>query len=81
VADFLAEHPVSRSSKLYDDLLDEIAKVYMTQISFKKQVRQLFSDSASRTGPKGNIVAGVGVILMSPQNYIIPIFVNRVVFQ
>ena len=40
--------------------------------SFEGQVWQLFFDSALRTGPRGNIVAGVGVALVSPQNYIIP---------
>ena len=33
---------------------------------------QLFFDGASRTGPRGNIVAGVGVVLIFPQNYVIP---------
>jgi len=35
-------------------------------------VWQLFFDGASRTGPEGHIVAGVGVVLASPQNYVIP---------
>jgi len=38
VADFLADHPVSGSPKLYDDLPDEIAEVYMTETSFEEQV-------------------------------------------
>ena len=35
---------------------------------------QLFYDGASRTGPHGNVVAvaGVGVVLVSLQNYVIP---------
>ena len=34
---------------------------------------QLFFDGASRTGPQGNIIAGVGVVvLVSPQSYVIP---------
>jgi len=32
---------------------------------------QLFFDGALRTGPGGNIVAGVRVVLVSPQNYVI----------
>jgi len=44
----------------------------MTQTSFEEQVWQLFFDGASRTGPQGNIIAGVGVVLFSSQNYIIP---------
>jgi len=42
--DFLADHLVSGSSKLYDDLSDEIPKVCMTQISFEEQVWQLLRD-------------------------------------
>jgi len=71
-ADFLAKHPDSRTTKLYEDLPDEIAKVCMTQTSFEEQVWQLFFDGESRTGPRGNIIAGVGVVLVSPQNYVIP---------
>ena len=33
---------------------------------------QVFFDGASRTGPRGNIVAGVRVVLISPQNSVIP---------
>jgi len=35
-------------------------------------VWQLFFDGASRTGPQGHVIAGVGVVLVSPQNYVIP---------
>jgi len=35
-------------------------------------VCQLFFDRASRTGPEGNVIAGVGVVLISPHNYVIP---------
>ena len=69
VANFLAEHPDPKATKLYEDLPDEVVKVCLTQASFKEQVWQLFFDGALRMGPRGNIVAGVGVILGSPQNY------------
>jgi len=72
VADFLAEHPNSRMRKHYEDLPDEIAEVCMTQMSFGEQVWQLFFDGASRRGPRGNIIAGLGVVLVSPQIYVIP---------
>jgi len=36
VADFLAEHPDSRTTKLYEDLPDEITEVCITQTSFKE---------------------------------------------
>ena len=35
VADFLAEHPDPRVTELYEDLPDEVAKVCLTQTSFK----------------------------------------------
>jgi hypothetical protein len=66
LADFLADHPVSESSKLYEELPDEVAEACMIHASSEDQVWQLFFDGASRTGPKGNIIAGVGVVLVSP---------------
>ena len=72
VADFLAEHPDPKAAKLYDDLPNEVAEVCLTQTSIKRQVWQLFFDGASRTSPKGHIIVGVGVVLISPQNYVIP---------
>ena len=72
VADFLAEHPDPRAAKLYEDLPDEVAEAYQTQTSFERQVWRLFFDGASRTSPKEHIVAGVGVVLVSPHNYVIP---------
>jgi len=38
VADFLVEHQDPRTTKLYEDLPDEIVKVCMTQTSFEEQV-------------------------------------------
>ena len=72
MADFLVEYPDPTITKLYEDLPDEIAKVCLTQMSFEGQVWQLFFDGASRTGSRGDILAGVGVELVSPQNYVIP---------
>jgi len=66
MANFLAKHPDPRATKLYEDLQDEVAEVCLTQTSFEEQVWQLFFDGASRTGPRENIVAGVGVVLVSP---------------
>ena len=72
VADFLVDHPVSGTSKLYDDLPDEITEVNLINASSEEQVWQLFFDGASRTDPEGNTIAGVGVVLISPHNYVIP---------
>ena len=52
VVDFLADHPVPESSKLYDDLPNDIAEVNTIHVSSKEQVWQLFLDGASRTSPE-----------------------------
>jgi len=66
VAHFLAEHPDPRMTKLYEDLSDEIAEVCLTQMSLEGHEWQLFFNGALRTGTRGNIIAGVGVVLISP---------------
>jgi len=66
VLDFLAKHLDPRAIRLYENLPDEIAELYIIQTSFEEQVWQLFFDDASRIGPTENIVAGVGVVLISP---------------
>jgi len=35
-------------------------------------VWQMFFDGASRTGPTGKIIIGVGVVFVSPENYVLP---------
>ena len=60
LTDFLAAHPISESSKLYEDIPDEVIKGNITSSDY---VWQLFFDGASRTRPKGKIVTGVGVYL------------------
>jgi len=32
----------------------------------------MFFDSASRTGPTGEIIFGVGVVFVSPENHVLP---------
>ena len=71
LADFLADHPVPRTLKLYDDISDEIAEVNVVNAFSEEQVWQLFFNGASRMNPEGNIVAGVGVVLISPHNFVI----------
>ena len=68
LADFLAAHPVSESSKLHD-ILDEVIEVNITSID---DVWHLFYDGVSRTGPKGKIVTGVGVVFISSGNHVLP---------
>ena len=70
--DFLADHPVSETSKLYDDLPDKILEINLINASPEEQVWKLFFNGASRTNPEVNIIVGVGVVLISPHNYVIP---------
>jgi len=60
LANFLATHPVSETSKLHEDIPNEVIEANMT---LSDDVWQLFFDGASRTRPKGKIVAGVGLYL------------------
>jgi len=60
IIDFLVEHPDPRTTKLYDDLPDEVAEVYVIQTSFEEKVWQLIFDGASRLGLKENITVEVG---------------------
>jgi len=57
LAHFLTAHPVPESSTLYEDIPDEVFESNMTS---KDEVWQMYFDGASRTGPKGKIIAGVG---------------------
>ena len=73
LADFLADHPVPDLSKLYEDLPDEVAEACLTQLQEKEEgVWKLYFDGASRTGPNGQAVAGVGIVLLAPRGYAIP---------
>jgi len=60
MADFLNDHLVLESLKLYDDLPNEIAEVNVIHISSEEQMWQLFFDRESKTSLEGNIIVGVG---------------------
>ena len=49
-------HPVPESSKLHEDISDE---VFESNVTSENEVWQMFFDGASRIGPKGKIIAGV----------------------
>ena len=68
LADFLAAHPVPKTSKLHIDIPDEVIEANMTS---RDDVWQMFFDGASRTGPKGMIIAGVEVVFISPENHVL----------
>ena len=70
LADFLADHPVPGTSKLYEELPDEVAETCVTQET--THVWKLFFDGASRANPHGAITTGVGVVLVSPNSHVIP---------
>ena len=69
LADFLAAHPIPKSSKLHEDISDEIFESNMIS---EDKVWQIFFDGALRIGPKGKIIAGVEVVFISPQNHVLP---------
>jgi len=58
----LAAHPVLESSKLHEDIPNE---VFESNITSEDEVWQMFFDGASRIGPKGKIIACVGVVFIS----------------
>ena len=70
IADFLAAHPVPDTSKLYEELPDEITEANAT--SKEPEVWQMYFDGASRSGPHGRIIAGVGVVFISPNGHVLP---------
>jgi len=65
VADFLADHSVPGTLKLYNDHPDEITEVNLINVFSEEQVCQLFFDGASRTNSERNIIAGEGWYLSS----------------
>jgi len=69
IADFLTAHSVLESSKLHENIPDELIEANITSSDC---IWQLFFDGASRTGPKGKIVAGVGIVFISLENHVLP---------
>ena len=47
-------------------------ETYEANVISQPQVWQMFFDGASRSSPRGGIIAGVGVVLISPQNHVLP---------
>ena len=64
----MAAHPIPETSKLHEDIPNEVIAANMTS---GDDVLQLFFNGASRTGPKGKIVVGVGVVFISPKNHVL----------
>src|SRR4051812_37512432 len=70
IADLLTENPRSKSATLFEELPDETAEVHSSQVN--PTIWQMYFDGASRTIPRAGLVAGVGVVFISPQNHVIP---------
>jgi len=68
LANFLSAHPVLESSKRHEDIPDEIFESNMIS---EDEVWQMFFDGALRIDPKDKIIAGVGVVFISPQNHVL----------
>ena len=68
LADFLAAHLVSETLKLHEDIPDEVIEANMTS---RDDVWQMFFNGASRAGPTSKIIAGVGVVFVSPENHVL----------
>ena len=64
----MTAHPVPEHSKLHEDIPDE---VFESNVTSEDEVWQMFFDGASRIGPKGRIITGVGVVFISPQNHVL----------
>ena len=69
LAEFLAGHLILKNSKFHEDIPNE---VFESNVTSEDEVWQMFFDGASRIGPKGRIIAGVGVVFISPQNHVLP---------
>jgi len=69
LVNFLLAHPIPESSKLHADIPDEVIEANITS---SDDVWQLFFDGASRTEPKGKIVAVAGVVFISLENHVLP---------
>jgi len=69
LADFLSDHPISKTLKLYTDILDEVIEANMTS---EDDIWQMFFDDASKIGPIGKIINGVGVVFVLLENHVLP---------
>jgi len=69
LAYFLAAYPIPETSKLHEEIPDEVVESNATE---EGEVWQMFFDGASRMGPNGKIVAGAGVVFVSPRNHVLP---------
>src|SRR4051812_38316399 len=72
IADFLVESLRQNSGTLFEELPDETAEAHLVQAGVLQLVWQTYFDGASRANPHGRLVAGAGIVLILPQNNVIP---------
>ncbi|XP_020270743.1 uncharacterized protein LOC109845905 [Asparagus officinalis] len=69
ICDLMASYPLAVKTDLFEDLPDEHPKVNTTS---PVEAWQMFFDGTSRVGTSGSIVVGVGVVLTSLPNHVLP---------
>ncbi|XP_020263326.1 uncharacterized protein LOC109839307 [Asparagus officinalis] len=69
ICDLMASHPLRAKTNLFEDFPDELPEVNLTS---SPEIWQMFFDGASWVGTSGSIIAGVGVVLISPHNHVLP---------
>ncbi|XP_020263320.1 uncharacterized protein LOC109839302 [Asparagus officinalis] len=65
----MANHPLKEKAELNQDIPDE---TYEANVVSREQVWQLYFDGAAMISSTGRVIAGVGVVFISPQNHILP---------
>lgn len=71
LADFLAENPTFSSRKHYVNIPGKVVEVHAVHTILEEQIWWLFFDGASRVNPRGDLVAGTGVVIVFIQNHVI----------
>lgn len=71
LANSVVDNPGLKLTKLYEDLPDEVTEVFMTRTSFESQVWRLYFDGALQTSSWGHPIAGVEVVHVSSQDYVL----------
>ena len=72
IADILTENPRLDIGTLFEDQPNETAEAHFAQVNVYQSVWQMYFDGALRTNPHGGLIAVVGIVLISPQNHVIP---------
>lgn len=71
LTDFLVENPTPGVAELYEDLPEEVNEALIQHTLLRIVWSDNFTLTGLRTGPFGQIRAGVGVVPIPPQNHVI----------